>query len=1007
MSGEQLVTIRRCGPVWEAEMLRDRLEAAGIRAFVQGAETGRSLSYVGVALGGVKVQVAVDDVAAAEQVLLEDERQRATAGRWRCPRCDEINEPAFDVCWSCAMPREEALAIEGESVAEPEGPADERAAGVPGDVFATPQERPRETANPYQVSGPFRSTVEEQEGRNGLGVVGLLTLLILAAVILYLLLLLTPRAAAAEPPAEVASLTAAQRLALEQIDQLIAADAVDEVVPLVVRTIDEAEGRMVATEPAEELEAEFVRYVPLQLFLQDRLLRWGQSHPAVLARYRERTDAAARTRLDAARSSRSLEQATRTADAIFATSYGDEALLLVADLALERGWNWTAIGALRRIDARWQACDTGERASEVAAVGWEMWLPRIAEADLEAHAAVVGERVEQPGGWPLGCYHGSDLPHPEIGLRLVDAYLRAGERQTAERLAALVGEWFPEEPVVLGGARLPLVDALERLLEAPAAVSPRASDPLGQQWPTVGGDATRVYQSEPLVDVPMLPTWTRRIGEEEAEQRAAAVLERRLLPTEPPIGDLANLPATALPIIHRSLVLLPSRNAIHAYDLASGRSWPAAAVPSAALPAEQPSAAAEPSEAFEVAASPIFRDTEGVDAAVRAAQLPLDGEPRFTLSAAEGRVAGRFGPPESGWLAVARPRQPQSQVVLVDLEREGQLVDGYPLRAAEVAAAGGQAAPGGAESTNFEFEGAPLVVGRRMFVGVAERDDATLTSSVLCIDVASGEPLYRTPIIGSARPIVSEPRNRIGQCLVSYREGIVYYHGDSGAVAGIDSESGALRWVMRYPRGELLSGGYPRRRRSERIQLSGTAVLGPLAIVSAADCDSLFAVDPLDGRLLWALPPGEADDVDQILGQVDGAVLAGGDSLHWIARESGRRLASWPAGVSRQPRGGLPRPRRTGRALLAGREVYWPTADAIWVFDAGLAPPADRLAPPTNRLAPPTDRLAPLVRPLRRIDLRAAGLRGGHLAAAGGVLVMASADTLSAFVGRIAYTGSP
>lgn len=793
-----------------------------------------------------------------------------------------------------------------------------------------------------------------------------------SAAFLWFLLLVTFPVAAAEPPAEVASLTAAQRLALEQIDQLIAAGAVDEVVPLVVRTIDEAEGRMVASRRTDEFEADFVHYVPLQLFLQDRLLRWGQSHPRVLAQYRERTDPAAQARLNSARQSRSLEQAVRTADAIFATSHGDEALLLVADLAVERGWVWTAIGALRRIDPRWQASASGEPIAQVAAVGWEMWLPRIAAADLSAHTAAVRQRIEQPTGWPLGCYHGSDLPQPEIGLRLVHAYLLAGERQTAVRLGALIGDWYPEQQVSLGGVAMPVADAIAKLLEEPY---PRQTFAAG--WPTVGGDATRVYQTEPLVDVPLLPTWTRTIGERENDEGEASSLDRRLRPTEPPIGGLAEFPATSLPIIHRGLVLLPTADSIAAFDLASGDPWP---------PTAAPSEGKVPAEAAD--ALPIFRDTEEVDAAIRSSELPVDGEPRFTLSASEGRVVGRFGPVESGWLAVVRPRQPQSRVALIDLHREGQLVDGYPLRARELTS-----------PATAEFEGTPLIVGRRMYVGLTERDDATLTSSVACIDVASGEELFRTQVIGSARPVVSEPRNRVGQCLVSYREGIVYYHGDSGAVAGIEAESGALRWVMRYPRGELLSGGYPRRRRSARIQLSGVAILGPLGIVSAADCDRLFAVDPLDGRLLWALAPGEADDVDQILGEVDGAILAGGDSLHWIDRESGRRLASWPAGVSRQPGGGLPQPRRSGRGLLAGRKVYWPTAEAIWVLDGGLSQPSGG--------EPAASSLAAAARPLRRIDLRAAGLRGGHLAAANGVLLMASADTLAAFIGRFAYTESP
>ena len=100
-----LVTLRRCSQVWEAEILRDRLESAGFSAFVQGAESGRSLSYVGLALGGVLVQVPQHELEQAEDLLASDARQREQQVGWTCPRCGEPNEAAFDFCYSCSLPR--------------------------------------------------------------------------------------------------------------------------------------------------------------------------------------------------------------------------------------------------------------------------------------------------------------------------------------------------------------------------------------------------------------------------------------------------------------------------------------------------------------------------------------------------------------------------------------------------------------------------------------------------------------------------------------------------------------------------------------------------------------------------------------------------------------------------------------------------------------------------------------------------------------------------------------
>jgi hypothetical protein len=76
----------------------------------------------------------------------------------------------------------------------------------------------------------------------------------------------------------------------------------------------------------------------------------------------------------------------------------------------------------------------------------------------------------------------------------------------------------------------------------------------------------------------------------------------------------------------------------------------------------------------------------------------------------------------------------------------------------------------------------------------------------------------------------------------------------------------------------------------------------------------------------------------------------------------------------------LPRPRGFGRGVLAGREVYWPTRERIYVFDQGAG------------------------RQVRQpIELAAMGVQGGNLVIHEGVMLVASAGELVAFnaTGRI------
>ncbi len=98
-------TVRRLINPDEAEIIKSRLEAEGICAVVSGGEAGTMLSHIGTAAVNVRVEVAPEDLQRANEVLEEDERQRASRTAWTCGRCDEYNEPMFDLCWACGKRR--------------------------------------------------------------------------------------------------------------------------------------------------------------------------------------------------------------------------------------------------------------------------------------------------------------------------------------------------------------------------------------------------------------------------------------------------------------------------------------------------------------------------------------------------------------------------------------------------------------------------------------------------------------------------------------------------------------------------------------------------------------------------------------------------------------------------------------------------------------------------------------------------------------------------------------
>lgn len=128
----------------EAEILRTRLDAAGILAVVNGGEVATMLSHIGSAVVGVRVEVAPEDFERAAEILREDEIDRAERSAWECGRCDERNEPLFDLCWSCGKSRDESdpsrPAYEMETVVRREsGPL----------VVADQRSPPAPSKNPY------------------------------------------------------------------------------------------------------------------------------------------------------------------------------------------------------------------------------------------------------------------------------------------------------------------------------------------------------------------------------------------------------------------------------------------------------------------------------------------------------------------------------------------------------------------------------------------------------------------------------------------------------------------------------------------------------------------------------------------------------------------------------------------------------------------------------------------------------------------------------------------
>lgn len=102
MTTPEIVVIERFANELDAERVRNVLGDFGITAFVEGANVNTMLSYVGPALGGVRLLVRAGDVPRAKEIIdkLQTEQPSEDAA-WYCGVCHEQLDASFELCWKC------------------------------------------------------------------------------------------------------------------------------------------------------------------------------------------------------------------------------------------------------------------------------------------------------------------------------------------------------------------------------------------------------------------------------------------------------------------------------------------------------------------------------------------------------------------------------------------------------------------------------------------------------------------------------------------------------------------------------------------------------------------------------------------------------------------------------------------------------------------------------------------------------------------------------------------
>jgi outer membrane protein assembly factor BamB len=355
------------------------------------------------------------------------------------------------------------------------------------------------------------------------------------------------------------------------------------------------------------------------------------------------------------------------------------------------------------------------------------------------------------------------------------------------------------------------------------------------------------------------------------------------LPTDifAPIRLLANEreALSVFPVVHGNYLFVNTADQILAWDVRTGRpAWG--------------------DDRLEHAA--IYSATSDINAP--APSTVIVGAPRYTMTIADGRLYARMGDPTT-----ARPRnslhESDSSIVCLDLNRgEGKLLWKVDAPSLEPQSA---------------FEGSPLVVHGRAYVAL-RKGRPRMQTDVACLEAESGRKLWSRSVCASVEDI-GQGASLLSHQLLTAGDEAVFLSTGLGAIAALEAEDGAFRWVATYESGERDGQA----NESERRENFPCLFAQNIVVAAPGDSNKITAFDSRTGATLWrrTLPGG----VEHLLGTKDGLLFVSGERLWALELTTGQ--IAWHVGFSDPASFGF------GRGILAGNVIYWPTREDIYVVD--------------------------------------------------------------------------
>ncbi len=731
----------------------------------------------------------------------------------------------------------------------------------------------------------------------------------------------------------------ANRSHLDRVEQFLADNQGDEAVEILRRVMEfDGDKLMPLLESKDGRKTPFVRYYPVRYVCNLRLASLASLSPPTLALYRTRVDRIAERWLKQGMAERDAAQLERVVNTFFASSFGDDALWQLGELALSEGRYTAARSAWERIHPQTRTPAKVDPAWAVPA-GRPLWLG-LRGIDLDMQWPKIAAALESASADPNWLvYPDSTIPLADVRARLALVSIMEGNRERATLELEILKRLYPEASGKIGGREGRYVELLGALWEQSKTWASPASQGI---WPTFAGDPARSRVAPRELDPSGNLAWETPLAVVTSDREAIGSGRPRVAEDHRGLFSYH-------PIAWQDAVLVAEHERIRALKRADGQPlWPSGENDGVIY-------------RFPVDRN-VNEESEYPTSEPHPRTRPYVGVMRTTLTVHDDKLFARMGSRVTTFVE-PNPAEAERQGIIVglDLKAQGLMMRGFPLRP---------------ESAEWNFEGTPVCDGANLYVGMRKHDQINSQAHVACFDLATGELRWRRSIAAASTP-GHGARDELSHNLLTLAEGALYYNTNLGCIAKLRTNDGGLEWVMQYPRGAFPSQDPDRRDRHFFRDLTPCVVYQGVVICAPSDGDRLFGLDAGTGQLIWSSPVEIASDVVHLLGVQQNNLVASGDYIYWFDVFSGRYAGQFPPPRKDAPGYALPSPPGFARGLLAGEHVYWPTRERVLVFAA------------------PTDRKSPVA--VRYIDLVERDAQGGNLLLANETLFIAGAKKLQAF----------